>query len=584
MALNRQEALLFKQGLAGAGLAPPVKEGVLTEAMQGAQLTAANVVRMMASTGAEFGVPLASGVERAAEEYIADRPELGPSPDYKILSLDPANLARTAAGGLTSAAPTVGAGVVGTLAGGPAVGTVAAVSTAFAMIYGDERKEMERVLPKDIPEITKDYLAFMSTLGQSVTDALFGPEAIARKLVTKSFLDAAKKQLGKSGMRQFAAAIAGGGASEGFDELFELGISTAVKRAGGATAEDVPIPSFKAAMETFVSGAIPGAILGGGMNVVQQRMTPEVEPDAEPEPEVEQPSPDVPVSDQQTTTPATPRLAEEEQVRRETIFNKRWERTEETDEDANALPQVTQPVTVVKPKTKADRAAVATAKALGLEVVFIESPELAGRKHGFKKGNKAFVVADITTDPSLVVVYAEFRAKVLENAESGKLGDFQKRLEQNGYEPGQEIDDETIASVMGDMFGDARMWEQVASMDKGLFQRLLDTLVQFIDRLNVRLKGQAGAADMLTNLDNVRAAAANAIGDAKFTPELQQALQELSLQGARADLMTRLGRVEAAKVEEAEAQRVVREDEDARDVKVREGIARKQAWASSVVN
>jgi len=558
---------LYQLADAELGIGPPVKEGMVTEAVQAAQLAGASMLARFGATAEAFGVSQ-GGIRRAAEEYIAERPEILPSPGYKALSLDPSHLARTAAGGITTSVPALGAGVAATIAtGSPAVGTAAAFAVSFGSIYGQEVQDYRKALPDSLSEETKDRLALASSVGQAAVESFFGPEALVGGFASKAFMTSAKNAVKKSVIKTALAA----GAEEAFEEVFQDGLSRAIKEIGGA---ELPPITLRGALETAAGGFIPGAILGGGMRLAggaPANAAPAVDETAAPEvaPVVE---PGAATVDVEPTAPVVERLADEAARAQQEDFAKRYDVSEEVDQEASKIltEKYNRPIEarIANPRTRRDKTAQIVGQLLGLDVQFVQSDADATNGFMVPKTNKIYIHADPEADPSMVVLGHEFdhylkstspdlhaawQGVVSQSASKSKAREMRVGLEAAGVVE-EDLLDETSATVMGDMFGDPEMWSRVKAEDRPLFQRLAAAVIRFIDSVKARLKGKASVEGFLTDLDSVRDAAAMLVEDARNKKaEKKRGLAEVDARTAK-DLVAQEARKRSDEWDSQQAQ------------------------------
>ena len=167
------------------GVLPPTKDGFFTELGQSAAWSFKQAlldagVALEHATGYE-------GLKDYSEDVIRGSQQQRPYEGYKVLSLDPTDLARTIGMGVGSSAGGLAAGGAGlALSGGnPYVGMGAMATVTFAQIYGNEYLQFAKEYP-DASEQELKALAFASAIPQTLIEVGTGPEALMfKKMLTK---------------------------------------------------------------------------------------------------------------------------------------------------------------------------------------------------------------------------------------------------------------------------------------------------------------------------------------------------------------------------------------------------------------
>ena len=246
------------------GLTPPKKDGVLTEAWQGAAGATLDVMRGFGSTAEELG--FGSGMREYFDDVKSRNRQYDPYPGYKAASLDPTDIARTIGSGVAQSTLSTAAGMATTAATGGNVFAGGAVMTSimFAQTYGDRVKEYREMMP-DQDEGTVKGLAFASSFGESLIESVCGPEAVLNG-VAKRWATGALKETTKSLVKTVGKEAAKGFITEGSEEVVQDMWNRICLRAG---TENVSLPTWDEVKENFMGGAWPGLVMGGGGAVVE---------------------------------------------------------------------------------------------------------------------------------------------------------------------------------------------------------------------------------------------------------------------------------------------------------------------------
>ena len=238
------------------GLLPPQDEGIFKETLKAAGNTVLDLGRSFGSTLEETtGI---SGMREYFDDVKRTHRHWEGDPSYRPSSLKPSHVARTIATGVTQSAAAIGAGVLGTLAGGPMGGAAAMTGVTFAQLYGDTVKDYREAMEGESDELVKG-MAFLSAAGQSAIETVLGPERVLAG-IGKGFFSGALKQTTRSLAKRIGANAARGAIEEGSEEVCQLYWDTICK--GVYAKKGIELPGWEEVKDNFMGGALPGAVLG----------------------------------------------------------------------------------------------------------------------------------------------------------------------------------------------------------------------------------------------------------------------------------------------------------------------------------
>ena len=239
------------------GLLPPQDEGIFKETLKAAGNTVLDLGRSFGSTLEETtGI---SGMREYFDDVKRTHRHWEGDPSYRPSSLKPSHVARTIATGVTQSVAAIGAGALGTLAAGPAVGAAAMGATTFAQLYGDTVKDYREAMEDESDELVKG-MAFLSAAGQAAIETVLGPERVLAG-IGKGFFSGALKQTTRSLAKRIGANAARGAIEEGSEEVCQLYWDTICK--GVYAKKGIELPGWEEVKDNFMGGALPGAVLGG---------------------------------------------------------------------------------------------------------------------------------------------------------------------------------------------------------------------------------------------------------------------------------------------------------------------------------
>lgn len=503
------------------GFVLPERDGILTEAYQGTAHGVLSVAKGVGSTLAEAGIT--DKVDDYMGEVMNRNQHLRPDPEYKALSIDPANIARTIGTGVGQSAVALGAGVATTAATGGNVFAGGAMTTGliFAQTYGDEVRDFRDAMPNQDEDVIQG-LAFFSSLGQGLIESVAGPEAIAsglaKRVVTGALKEAAKKT-GKQAFKQVMKEAVKGGVGEGLEEVFQGFISNTAKKIGGA---DIPFMTFEDAAEQFAGGFLPGAVMGGASGVVENKMTPEdTEPDAPGPGPDEEIAPRPIYSDKHFVEDTSDQAQESLQY-----LNTAAGRSEDTGD-----------FVIIQPKSKATKAVSAiTEELFGVKPTFFASTGEAGTDINgvIDSGDRIFVNTNTVDNTGFILghelahyikretgnAYAEFQNAVSNAVKNDNV--HLQRIQQVAKDSGVDLTQEGAlneysADVLGELFESPKFWKdtfaELESRDLGVAKRVARAVLKFINLIKSKMSGVDGALSYLENLDEIEQAAVKLVGD-----------------------------------------------------------------------
>ncbi len=540
----------YDEFLESVGLTPPKKDNIITEAAQGLGAGLTQGAKGFASTLDEMGVktPLAmvKNFERTHQHW-------NPDPEYKALSLDPVNVARTITHGVGTSLATIGAGIATTaVTANPLAGAGVTFASSAAQIYGEEAKEFRRIMPNQDETVTNG-LAFLSTIAQAAIETGTGPQKLAPKLVQDLARGALKNTTKHLGKRIFTEAIKSG-LEEGGEEVLQLYTSYLFKKMGDA---NIDIPGGEEALENFMGGFLSGGFMGGVMGSIHNK------------PDTEETGGGI-----DNVVLDTPNDFNEKTVQQ---LSKHWDIDETTPDIVQGLQGAGfngDDIQILKPKSRAAKAMSELGQELTGDAPIFFSPltDQASIANGFIDSNNRLYIDAFSAEQNPLVTMGHEFGHYMSRTSQQDYTQFQnilfKNLQKNHREyldgiidtyqkHGKQIDDTAVAreftnDVLGDMFADATFWQEVfAEPDQSGFKvKLASTVMRFIDAIKEKLKGLTGAAKHIKELDKVRSAAVQLIKSQKgvkdeyITPvkevspkqeERQKALEEIKQKHANTE-------------------------------------------------
>ena len=511
------------ESLRSVGELSPVNEGFLTETGQSIGLALLKAGRGWGSTIEELSGD--TGVREYFEEAMRTRQHWRPDKNYTPLSFNPGNIGRTIGSAIGSTAAPLVAGVATTVAtGNPMAGAAATGTVTFATLFGDEVKEFRQNMPNQ-DESTIKGLAFLSATGQSLIESVLGPERLAvgltKQIVTQSLKDTTKGLVKTIGKEAAKNAIA-----EGSEEVAQDMWSRIVQRMG---TENVALPSWREVAENFAGGAWGGAALGGIGGVIEYRGKSR-----------NNTTPSNTTTEQKVTEPVAQSVANEQNAL--------------ADVPESAVAGVEPPAVIDAPKAIPEnispelnreystglRLAEGVAKDLGLNIRYfdeIDNPndsQDAARANGWYDAEKNEIWLNRQNPeinpaetlghelkhfinkkhPELAEKFDALFSAGMTDVGRAELNNIESQYTDAGFAPGQgkmEFSADTFGKMWTDPEFLRRFSEQAEAMEKGLGEKVLAAIQEFIEMVRKQLKniGTREAETWFNNFGELRDEAVN---------------------------------------------------------------------------
>ena len=513
------------ESLRSVGELSPVNEGFFTETGQSIGLALLEAGRGWGSTIEELSGD--TGVREYFEEAMRTRQHWRPDKNYTPLSFNPGNIGRTIGSAIGSTAAPLVAGVATTVAtGNPMAGAAVTGTVTFATLFGDEVKEFRQNMPHQ-DESTIKGLAFLSATGQSLIESVLGPERLAvgltKQIVTQSLKDTTKGLVKTIGKEAAKNAIA-----EGSEEVAQDMWSRIVQRMG---TENVALPSWREVAENFAGGAWGGAALGGIGGVIEYRGKSR-----------NNTTPSNTTTEQKVTEPVAQPVANEQNV------------LPDANTPDSAVVGVEPPAVIDAQKATPEdippelnreystglRLAEGVAKDLGLNIRYfdeIDNPsdsQDAARANGWYDAEKNEIWLNRQNPeinpaetlghelkhfinkkhPELAEKFDALFSAGMTDAGRAELNNIESQYTDAGFAPGQgkiEFSADTFGKMWTDPEFLRRFSERAEAMEKGLGEKVLAAIQEFIEMVRKQLKniGTREAETWFNNFGELRDEAVN---------------------------------------------------------------------------